>query len=338
MFKQWLRPLMALAALSCMPVLAEPVFQDPLDMPPMQSALAIFAPLNSVTKAGPRLVAVGLRGIILYSDDQGTSWQQASTPSSTDLTSVFFATAQQGWAVGHQGVVLHTTDGGLSWKRQLDGLHIGELLRRQAGNGVGQVPPEGSTDFPLLDVWFEDANTGFVVGAFNLILHTEDGGKTWSSWSARTQNPKGLHLYAIRPAGNELFVVGELGLVMRLDRLGQRFRALGTPYNGSYFNLVGTAQMVLAIGLRGNAYRSTDNGDSWQKVDTGSSASLASGTVRADGTIALVSLAGDVLLSHDQARSFKRLEIARPAPFFGVADAGAAGLSLVGMRGVRLAK
>ncbi|MNJ26051.1 Ycf48-like protein precursor [compost metagenome] len=337
MFEQWLRPVIALAAISCLPVLAQPAFRDPLNVAPMQSALAPYAPLNGVTRAGDRLVAVGLRGSILYSDDQGGNWNQAQSPSSTDLTAVFFSTPQQGWAVGQQGVVLHTNDGGSTWQRQLDGANIGALLRQQSAQGM-TLPAEGSTDFPLLDVWFEDERNGFVVGAFNLILHTEDGGKTWSPWSSRTQNPKGLHLYAIRQAAGELFIAGEQGLMMRLDRQSQRFQALSTPYNGSYFNLVGTPQMILAIGLRGTAYRSTDHGQSWQKVETGINSSLSGGTVRSDGVIVLVSLAGDVLFSEDQARTFRRLDVERPAPYFAVADAGPSGLSLVGMRGVRLAK
>jgi photosystem II stability/assembly factor-like uncharacterized protein len=338
MFQQWLRPVMALAALSCLPALAEPVFQDPLDTPAMHSVLATSAPLNAVARAGDRLVAVGLRGVILYSDDQGTSWAQAESPSSVDLTSVYFVNALQGWAVGHQGLVLHSTDGGRTWLRQLDSLRIGALLNQHSNREAGQVPAEGSTDFPLLDVWFEDALHGFVIGAFNLVFYTEDGGQNWSPWSAHMDNPQGLHLYAIRPAGDTLFVAGEQGLLLRLNRKKQRFEVLPTPYNGSYFNLIGTPQLILAIGLRGNAYRSTDKGQTWQKINTGLAASLASGTVRADGSIALVSLAGDVLVSDDQAQSFKRLKVERSAPFFGVADMGSAGLSLVGMRGVRVAR
>lgn len=57
--------------------------------------------------------------------------------------------------------------------------------------------------------------------------------------------------------------------------------------------------MVLAIGLRGTAYRSTDRGQTWGQIETGLSSSLSGGTVRADGSIVLVSLAGDVLASHD---------------------------------------
>ena len=339
MFEQWLRPVLAVAALSCLPVLAQPGYRDPLDVPPLHSTMASAAALNGVARAGDRLVAVGLRGTIVYSDDLGASWQQATTPSSLDLTAVYFATPQSGWAVGHQGVVLHSRDGGRNWERQLDGAAIAQLLRQPKAQGQeNATQTQPNSDFPLLDVWFEDADKGFVVGAFNLILRTEDGGKSWRSWSSQTPNPQGLHLYAIRPAGADLFITGEQGLLLRFEPRSQAFQALDSPYKGSYFNLVGTAQMVLAIGLRGSAYRSTDRGRTWQKVATGLSSSLCAGTVRADGSIVLVSLAGDVLVSHDQARTFTRWPLAHPAPYFAVADATPAGLSLVGLRGVRLLK
>lgn len=42
-----------------------------------------------VVHAGKRLVAVGDRGHILYSDDQGNTWTQAKVPTRQLLTAVF---------------------------------------------------------------------------------------------------------------------------------------------------------------------------------------------------------------------------------------------------------
>ncbi len=87
--------------------------------------------------------------------------------------------------MGHQGVVLHSSDGGRNWERQLDGAAIAQLLRQPKAQGQeNATQTQPNSDFPLLDVWFEDADKGFVVGAFNLILRTEDGGKSWRSWSS----------------------------------------------------------------------------------------------------------------------------------------------------------
>ena len=71
-----------------------------------------------IAYADNRIVAVGDRGKILYSDDQGDHWTQAITPSEVLLTSVCFADARHGWAVGHDALVLASSDGGESWTVQ----------------------------------------------------------------------------------------------------------------------------------------------------------------------------------------------------------------------------
>ena len=81
-------------------------YVDVLDLPAKASALAQRSPLLDLARAGSRLVAVGQRGHILYSDDEGGRWQQARVPVSSDLNAVTFPTPEQGWAVGGDGVVL----------------------------------------------------------------------------------------------------------------------------------------------------------------------------------------------------------------------------------------
>src|SRR5690606_13540205 len=71
-----------------------------------------------LARAGDRVVAVGDRGHIIYSDDEGQHWRQAETPTSVLLTAVCFADAEHGWAVGHDAVVLGTRDGGATWVLQ----------------------------------------------------------------------------------------------------------------------------------------------------------------------------------------------------------------------------
>ena len=38
---------------------------------------------------------------------------------------------------------------------------------------------EQGADKPFLDVWFQDDKNGYVVGAYNLIFRTADGGRHW---------------------------------------------------------------------------------------------------------------------------------------------------------------
>jgi photosystem II stability/assembly factor-like uncharacterized protein len=327
---------------------AQNAFQAPLATPSAPSSLAQRSALHTLARAGDRLVAAGQRGHILYSDD-GLRWTQAAVPVSSDLLALHFPRPRQGWAVGHDGVVLHSADAGATWAKQLDGRQAGALLVQYYGKQVREGVPDAArwlkeaetfaaqgADKPLLDVWFEDELHGFIVGAFNLVLRTTDGGRTWEPWLHRTDNPQAFHLYAVRPAGGEVFVAGEQGLVLKLDRAAGRLRAVNVPYRGTFFGLAGTAKEVVAFGLRGNAWRSADGGASWQKLDTGVASALTGGAVRADGSLVLVSQAGDVLVGSAGGAALRRLKLERQAPAHAIVEAAPGRLAIAGARGVRI--
>lgn len=325
-------------------------FVDVLDTPSLHSELAAKGMLTGLAKAGDRLVAVGQRGHILYSDDTGQHWRQADVPVSSDLVAVHFPTPLQGWAVGHDGVILHSNDAGATWSRQLDGRQIGPLLlayyqqqlaAQPADEGVAarvadaQRISDGGADQSFLDVWFETDQIGYAVGAFNLILRTDDGGRHWTPWLDRTENPNGLSLYALRPIGEQLFIVGEQGLVLKLDPAAGRFNATPLPYNGSFFGITGTPGMALVYGLRGNVYRSIDDGASWSKVELGLPLTITAGTVTADGRIVLLSQAGHVLISADQGASFTLQPEISLAPTAAALVSSSGVLVIAGARGLR---
>ena len=143
------------------------------------------------------------------------------------------------------------------------------------------------------------------------------------------------HLYGIRGSSDGLYAVGELGLMLRFNPATDRFDALETPYEGSFFGLLTKPGLVLAYGMRGTAYRSLDGGAHWEPVDTGIKASLTGGQVLPDGRLLLCSQAGDVLVSDDDGAHFRRVATKQPMPYTGLAVAGDA-LVLSGLRGVRI--
>src|SRR6266581_7567932 len=118
MFIRNLRPMLVALALAAPVAAVAAGYQDVLDTPAQESTLASKALLNGLASAGQRVVAVGQRGHIIYSDDAGKTWQQAKVPVSSDLVAVTFPTSEQGWAVGHDGVVLHSADAGKTWTKQ----------------------------------------------------------------------------------------------------------------------------------------------------------------------------------------------------------------------------
>lgn len=319
-------------------------FVDPLASPALISEKALHGAFTGLANAGQRLVAVGQRGHIFYSDDAGVHWTQAQVPVSSDLVAVQFPSPTQGWAVGHDGVVLHSSDAGQTWRRQLDGRQLGQLMlahyQRQASPDQALLADaqrmiEEGADKPFLDLWFANEQTGYVVGAFNLIFRTDDGGHSWQPLMDQVDNAGALNLYGIRQLGVDLFIVGEQGLVLKLDPASGRFGNLPTPYSGSYFGITGKPGVALAYGLRGNLYRSVDQGASWSKVELGLASSITGAAVTADGRILLVSQAGHLLVSSDDGASFRQQSPARLGPAAAVQAAGPAALVIAGAQGLR---
>ena len=319
---------------------ASATFRDVLELPSAASRYAATSLLIGVAMAGMRIVGVGQHGHIVYSDDQGKKWLQASVPVSSDLVAVQFPTPQKGWAVGHDGVVLHSSDGGATWVKQFDGRVAARLMESvYAGSAAADEIQKNSSqeaDKPFMDVCFENETTGFIVGAFSLIFRTTDGGKNWSPWYDRIDNPRRFHLYAIRSIGQDIYITAEQGTVFKLDRQAGRFTAINTPYAGSYFGITGTSGALVAFGMRGNAYRSRDNGSNWQKVETGVPVGLVGATMTGEGKLVLVSQGGHILVSSDNGASFVPIKMDHPVPAAAVVALGTETVAMVGPLGAKV--
>ncbi|WP_286715786.1 YCF48-related protein [Marinobacter sp. tcs-11] len=298
---------------------------DALETPARPTELAEHSLVLDITRTGDRLFAVGERGHIIWTDNLNSlSWEQSAVPVRTTLTSCFFADSNIGWAVGHDGVVLKTEDGGLTWHTQLNGFEANKLmaqhataLRAQAEQALSDAAPEetsarqeafeaaeyGAQDAisfleegasrPFLDVWFQNEQEGFVIGAFGLILRTIDGGESWTPWFDRLDNPYSLHLNSIRKIGQALYITAEAGALFRSTDNGQTWQRLDSPYDGSLFGILGSGDgRLITFGLRGHVFQSLDGGDSWTEIETGTSSSLFGGTLLPDGTAVLVGTQG----------------------------------------------
>ncbi len=287
----------------------------------IESAAARSGLLLDVVRAGQRLITVGDRGHILYSDDDGQQWLQARVPTQQLLTAVYFVDDRYGWAVGHDALILATRDGGATWTRQYDDLE---------------------QEAPLLDIWFKDRNHGYAVGAYGMLLETFDGGSDWQRIDERIDNEDGFHLNAISAVGDAgIFIVGEMGLMFRSADWGQSWETLEGPYQGSLFGIVAGQQVdhLLVFGLRGHIFRSTDFAESWVRItvqtDSGElEYGLANGSLLDNGDVLIVGHSGTVLRSTDGGVSFSVSNRADRASITGVVADTQGGLILVGQNGI----
>lgn len=296
----------AAAVAAGLPSAAQPAGSAPVGPALERPALQVRTPERAVLLAAAvssgGLVAVGERGLaIVRSADR--PWQQRPTPTSVTLTAVRFVDTTNGVAVGHGGVVLSTADGGQTWVRRLDGRQIAAIALEDAkasGDAARLKDAErlvaDGPDKPLLDVLAWDSQRLLVVGAYGIALHSGDGGKTWTSWMGRLPNPRGLHIYGVRRVGDRLLVVGEQGLLLASDDGGATFRALASPYKGSWFTAeMPSANTWVIAGLRGNAWRTVDSGASWQQLAGRATASITASVLDGQGQLLFGNQAGMVL-------------------------------------------
>lgn len=276
---------------------------DAIDRPAIESNLGAHSFLLSVTSVGDHFIAVGERGLILRSDDDGKSWHQLSSPVSVTLTGVNFFDDENGYAIGHGGIVLRTTNGGKDWKIQLNGQQLAEKLLQQAEKSKDEESIRQATlliadgpDKPFLDLLVLGRDHLVVVGAYGFAFESIDGGQTWVSWMEQIDNPFGLHLYSIRKQGERILVTGEQGFVALSMDDGQSFETIETPYEGSFFTaqLLGQNEIVLA-GLRGNTLVSEDNGLHWKDIKNPISSSIMASFIHSDGQVIMANQAGTLL-------------------------------------------
>ncbi|MFJ4396811.1 WD40/YVTN/BNR-like repeat-containing protein [Pseudomonas sp. NPDC089396] len=206
--------------------------------------------INGLLNLRDRQLAVGERGAILLSDDQGRTWQQATVEPQRNLslTGITALTAAHLVAVGQDGWIVRSTDGGSTWQ---------------------EVQYDAEAGEPLLGAWAASDEQVFVFGSYGRFYRSDDGGQ---HWQAEAVDVDRSHLNAMDGdrEGRRL-VVGEQGLVLRSSDHGQHWHALPKFYNGSLFGVARlSADSWVAYGMRGHVFVTHDFGSHWQGVDTGS--------------------------------------------------------------------
>jgi photosystem II stability/assembly factor-like uncharacterized protein len=296
--------------------------------------------LTDIARSGNRIVAVGDRGYVVYSDSNGETWSRAKTPAGVPLlTSVHFASGDTLWATGHDSMILKSVNNGQEWTQA----YSSEKDKR-----------------PLMDVLFIDANVGYAVGAYGAFYETTDGGKTWAARKAISSPSKpparkagkaraesfedepektdeDRHLNSIiKLSDGRLLIVGEAGTMMVSADAGKSWSRLNSPYKGSFFGAVQANNgAVIVYGLRGNVYRSTDGMRSWSQLALGTKSSFMGSTKFADGAIVLAGLSGTLLISRDNGQSFTALNSGTIKPLSGAVFGGSNDVLVIGETGPR---
>jgi photosystem II stability/assembly factor-like uncharacterized protein len=218
-------------------------------------------PVCAITGAGANVVAVGYLDQIYHSADTGRTWTAIQAPSDNtdDLLHDAWASGNTFLAVGNNMEVLQSTDGGVRWAPVP--LPTGRGLFAivgVAGSGDTVVAVTTkhvlrSTDvgwhwkevwipdgFVFHEVWADGA-TFIAIGSWETIVRSVDGAVTWT-------------------------------VVRRVERPAPIVRAGGIEFPGagsSLNDIWGHKRTWIIVGNDGLILRSTDGGEQWTTVPSG---------------------------------------------------------------------
>lgn len=304
-------------------------------------------PLVAITRVGQGLVAAGLHGVIILSNDSGVTWQQAAVPVDVTLTDLYFSSPDEGWAVGHYGVILHTSDAGRNWSLSASGL---DVISAVVATAAQAAPDNGAAGAQRVAKAYSAAGPSkpflavgpcgpgiLAAGQQNMAMFSSDKGKTWQNWGPHVVNPRFRNIYAVVPAEGSTFLFGEGGLVIKADASCTSFTVMPSPSGATLFGgLVSGAADVLVYGLDGAAFHSTTGGADWKKLDTAPDAVITSGLALDRDRLLVATLGGNFYLTNQADSAFEKLPTSIPFEIAGVAMAPDGNLIAIGTGGVRI--
>ncbi|TES94382.1 MAG: hypothetical protein E3J87_00450 [Candidatus Cloacimonadota bacterium] len=225
-------------------------------------------------------------GVIYHTTDAGTTWSFQFNPSSMDIKSLSFLDSLRGFGVGTKDTLIFTTTGGDTWS--VRGMNTGNL--------------------PYYDVIFLDTLMGYACGECGVVVKTTDGGVTWERmwvgtnsrlmsisvkddkvWSCgewtTLSHSSGSGWEFQLPWSNWLrgvqfldslngWIAGEGGMVLHTTDGGDSWEVKELSESDEFRDIgVRDSLTVFAVGRDKNdqplMWRTTDVGNSWEKVSIG---------------------------------------------------------------------
>ncbi|MDA0823598.1 MAG: YCF48-related protein [Proteobacteria bacterium] len=235
---------------------------------------------------GEKGVAVGNFGLIMETVDSGATWTKTEPVTDQGLLGV--ATAGDRQIIVGQGGVVVTRVGDGKW----------EVLENDIG-------------LRLLNVDIHESGLVVAVGEFGAIRRSRDNGKTWDEitidWGLYNDEGYEPHLYDVKIRdANTVVVTGEFGLVLWSQDGGDTFLARHQGDESLFaihLDADGTGSSY-AVGQDGEVLRSQDEGQTWVKLNAGSTSNLL-GVWSGQGEVVIVGIR-ELLRSSDDGETWKR--------------------------------
>ena len=200
--------------------------------------------LNGIDYRNGVGIAVGDRGTILRTTDNGQSWNQIESQSIYKFSDVHFVTNDIVWIVG-QYTIIRSIDAGLTWQTV------------ETGNNIWYEIPK---------VQFVDVNNGWILIGSNYtgrVIRTTDGGDTWTEHSTNMPNVSSLDMYFVN--NNVGYISALNGNMRKTIDGGISWSTVSTGYNESIIKVQFLTENEGWAITWNRILKTTDGGINWSQ-------------------------------------------------------------------------
>lgn len=217
-------------------------------------------------------------------------------------------------AVGERGHILLSDDLGANWR---------------------QVPVP--VNAALTGVSFIDAKQGWAVGHDAVILHTADGGESWTLQQADPALEQPL-LDVLFTDAQHGIAVGAYGLYLETADGGKSWTPRKVSEDDFHFNaiLAPTPETRLLVGEAGTLFFSGDAGASWNRLESPYDGSFFDALALGPQSFLIYGLQGNIFRTDDAGASWVKVESGTTAGLMGGALLADGSIMLVGAQGAVL--
>lgn len=245
----------------------------------LKSMMSIFF-LDSLTAW-----SVGQDGTIAKSTNGGFNWAQQTSPHANWWMDVKFVNSNTGFIAGDQGNIAKTTNGGTNWIIKstfssagfnkfyiIDSNNIwavGDpyvsgncIVAKSTNNGENWSLYRNANMWAGKDIFFNNPNTGWIVGSDGEIVKSTDGGMNWSRQYFRVTD---YFLTSTKFLNeNTGWVAGNAGKIYKTTNGGINWQNQSFDSTDNYNCIhICDSNILYIVGYYGKIIKSTNGGSSW---------------------------------------------------------------------------
>jgi len=224
-------------------------------------------------------------------------------------------------AVGDHGIVLLSDDSGKTFRQ------------------ATKVPTRAT----LTSVTFVNEHEGWIAGHWGVILHTTDGGDTWTLQRDELDVDKPLFSILFKDAKTG-FASGLWSLLLRTDDGGKTWQKIELPasegrkqadknlfsiFNGPHGDLFIAAE-------HGSVFHSADGGTSWTETSTGNAGTFWTGLSLRSDVILVAGLRGKIYRSADDGKTWNAIATPTKSSITSMTELPDGSVLAVGLDGITL--